>query len=197
MKQAVNALLLGLLCVGLFSNLANAESGKRRKSAPVANTQDSESASNNSSSGRSGGVSGEPDTDGCGLGWQVTDKKTIAASITRGTTNGTVPPSFGMSSGTLGCAKHPFAKRDQAGVVYAATNFDALSLEMARGQGEYLDGFARVFGCSDAKVSEFNHMVQTQYRTISEGGKANAVRLYLNVKKQVQIDPVLHAHCSA
>ncbi|MBI3544523.1 MAG: DUF3015 family protein [Deltaproteobacteria bacterium] len=127
---------------------------------------------------RSGAVAGEPDTDGCGLGWQVTSSKTIIGSITRGTTNGTIPPSFGMTSGTLGCRKHPFTKRDQAGAVYAVSNFDQLRIEMAEGRGEVLEGFARTIGCDDAAA--FGQMTQKNYRAITE--KASAVRMFLNVK---------------
>ena len=42
-------------------------------------------------------------SDGCGLGSEVTQKKSLLATTTRGTTNGTIPPAFGMTSGTIGC----------------------------------------------------------------------------------------------
>src|SRR4051812_42927982 len=82
----------------------------------------------------------QPDTDSCGLGWQVTQKKTLSAKTTRGTTNAFVPPTFGMTTGTIGCAQHPLSKRDVEGALYATTNFDELSVEMAEGQGEFLKG---------------------------------------------------------
>lgn len=146
---------------------------------------------------RSGAVAGEPDTDGCGLGWQVTAKKTIIASITRGTTNSIVPPSFGMTSGTLGCAQHPFTKRDEQAAVYAMTNFDSLTIDMAEGKGEYLEGFARTLGCQDQALGEFSRMTQSNYRSISEGGKASAVKMMNHVKDQIRQNPVLSAACSA
>ncbi|MBI3558061.1 MAG: DUF3015 family protein, partial [Deltaproteobacteria bacterium] len=143
--------------------------------------------------GPSGGVPGEPDIDGCGLGWQVTDSQTIIGAITRGTTNGTVPPSFGMTSGSLGCKKVPFTKRDQAGAAYAATNFDALRLEMANGRGETLEAFARTMGCDDTVA--FGRMTQKNYGTLLDG-QTSPVRMLFKVKQQIQLDAALSASCA-
>ena len=38
-------------------------------------------------------------TDSCGLGWHVTQDKSLLATVTRSTTNAVVPPTFGMTSG--------------------------------------------------------------------------------------------------
>ncbi|MFM8315218.1 MAG: DUF3015 family protein [Deltaproteobacteria bacterium] len=63
------------------------------------------------SSASSGSVGlNDAGTDSCGLGWQVTQKKSFLATTTRGTTNAFVPPTFGMTFGTIGCDKHSFAK---------------------------------------------------------------------------------------
>lgn len=50
-------------------------------------------------------------SDGCGLGWEVTGEKTMLATTTRGTTNAFVPPTFGMTSGTIGCETHRFVQK--------------------------------------------------------------------------------------
>jgi len=85
-----------------------------------------------------GGISPNSGTDSCGLGWQVTEKKSLLGTFTRGTTNAFVPPSFGMSTGTIGCESHPVSKADGKGVEFVAQNYDTLRLEMAAGQGENL-----------------------------------------------------------
>ena len=51
--------------------------------------------------------------DSCGLGWEVTDKKTYTATTTRATTNFFVPPVFGMTTGTLGCEKLEIGSNDK------------------------------------------------------------------------------------
>ncbi len=59
-----------------------------------------------------------PTVDSCGLGWQVTDKKTYTATTTRGTTNAFIPPTFGMTTGTIGCEKLDIGKNDKEAADY-------------------------------------------------------------------------------
>ena len=131
-------------------------------------------------------------TDSCGLGWQVTQKKSFLATTTRGTTNAFVPPSFGMTFGTIGCDKHSFAKNEEAGVTFALANQENLSIEMAKGEGEFVDGFAQALGCQN--VAAFGHMAQVKYTDIvQENG--SAIQMYKNVKQQIAQDPALSASC--
>ena len=134
-------------------------------------------------------------TDSCGLGWQVTDKKSFLATTTRGTTNGFIPPTFGMTSGTIGCEQHTFAKNDMNAVVYAATNIEPLSVEMAEGRGEFLQAFARTLGCDDSVMASFGQMTQQNYGTIMSG--QNGVEVFKNVKKQISKNPVLSNSCKS
>src|SRR5271170_3615642 len=114
MKTALfTVLVLSLSSAVALAQDSDAPKHHKKKAAPAAQPASTPSAE---TSERSGAVAGEPDTDGCGLGWQVTDKKTIIGSLTRGSTNSFIPPSFGMTSGTLGCRKHEFSMRDQEGV---------------------------------------------------------------------------------
>jgi len=137
-------------------------------------------------------VSPNEGSDSCGIGWQVTNKKTFLGTTTRGTTNSFVPPTFGMTSGTIGCQSHTFAKNEESAVKYAATNFDELKIEMAEGQGEYLTAFARTMGCNAAAASEFSHMTQVKYEAITTGGSLD---FYENVKKEIKASPALSAGC--
>jgi hypothetical protein len=122
-------------------------------------------------------------SDGCGLGWQVTNKKSFLATTTRQSTNSVVPPSFGMSSGTIGCDQHSFAKRDVDAMNYVATNYESLKVEMAEGSGEFLQSFASVMGCTDSAA--FGKMTQKNYRTIvGEGNSSTAI--FNNVKSELK-----------
>ena len=138
-------------------------------------------------------VTSEPDTDSCGLGWQVTKKKTMFGTTTRATTNGFVPPTFGMTSGTIGCAQHPFAKNEQAAATYAMVNYDRLSIEMAEGHGAYLNGLARSMGCSD--VQAFGKMTQSHYQELLPQGQDSAVKMFQNLKQQIKSDGALSSNC--
>lgn len=120
----------------------------------------------------------EDKSDGCGLGWQVTNKQSFLGTTTRGTTNGFVPPTFGMTSGTIGCAQHSFAKKDVPAAQYVVANFEPLSIQMAEGTGEYVDGLATELGCADRAA--FGRQVQKNYRTLMN--KADAVQLFVRVK---------------
>ena len=139
--------------------------------------------------------SSEDKSDGCGLGWQVTKNHTMIATTTRGTTNGVVSPTYGMTSGTLGCDQHSLAKRDQAAALYAANNYESLSTEMAEGKGEYLQGFARTLGCNDASLNTFGKMTQSNYGSLSDS--KNGFELIKSVKDQIKQNPTLSANCNS
>jgi len=129
---------------------------------------------------------------GCGLGWQVTKKRTMIATTTRGTTNGFVHPSYGMTSGTIGCEQHSFAQEDRPAAAYVASNQEQLKMEMAEGRGEYLSAFARTLGCSDADLGAFGQMTQKNYESIVDDSSENMLK---NVKREMQKDSKLNG-CS-
>ena len=119
-------------------------------------------------------------TDSCGLGWMLIHRKSMFGTTTRSTTNVTVPPTFGMTSGTSGCDAHPLIKRDLPTVEYMASNFEPLVIEMANGRGEYLAGLAHMMGCAD--VAAFGAMTQAEFAALLPTG-SDAVSLYLGVKR--------------
>ena len=118
-------------------------------------------------------------SDGCGLGWQVMDGHTILATTVRGTTNAFVPPTFGMTSGTIGCEKLEIAAKDMEKAQYAVTNFETLKLEMAAGQGETLDAFAQVMGCES---QNFSKMTKDNFNQIYSSSETSAVEMFKNVQ---------------
>ena len=116
-------------------------------------------------------------SDGCGLGWQVTSKKSFLGTSTRSTTNGIIPPTFGMTTGTIGCDKHTFALNDMPAVNYVASNKDALMIEMAAGKGENLSALAQTLGCTDTNA--FAAKAQAGYANLVN---SSSVEFYKNVK---------------
>ena len=127
-------------------------------------------------------VKGADVIDGCGLGWQVTESRTMMGTTTRGTTNMTVPASFGMTSGTMGCEKIDFAKKDQKPATFVATNFSNLKSELAEGGGDYVVGVVESFGCSN--VAELSQKVQKNYSSVVASAK-DAKELFYNLKKEI------------
>lgn len=119
--------------------------------------------------------------DGCGLGWEVTADKTMIATTTRGTTNSFVPPTFGMTSGTLGCDEFDgFASVERENLEYVAQNFETLRGELARGSGEYVDAVAKGFNC-DAKT--FGQHVQSNFEAVVIPAQ-NGIELFKNLQNE-------------
>lgn len=132
-------------------------------------------------------------SDSCGLGWQVTNKKSFLATTTRGTTNAFVPPTFGMTSGSIGCDQHSLAKLDMPAAQFVATNYDAVLLDMANGRGETLQALARTMGCKDAAVSAFGEMTRREFSNLSNA--STSVEMIKAIRTEIKKDAAL-AGCS-
>jgi hypothetical protein len=138
-------------------------------------------------------VSPNGGSDSCGLGWQVTKSKTLMGTFTRATTNAYLSPTWSMTSGTSGCEKHDFAKKDSETVKYVASNFYSIKADMAEGQGEYLTGLARLLGCDDTAVLGFGTATQKSFKSITTG--ADAYQTLQNVRSVISKDPSLSRGC--
>ncbi len=119
--------------------------------------------------------------DGCGLGWEVTDKETYLGTTTRVTTNITVPPTFGMTTGTLGCKQLDFAVNEREAVNFVAQNYPSLKQQLATGQGEYVEALVEVMGCGNNVEA-----VRANYNTVVAPAQ-NGVELYKNLKASMCI----------
>ena len=129
-------------------------------------------------------MAGADTLDGCGLGWQVTQNRTMIATTTRGTTNAFVPPSFGMTSGTLGCEQISFAANEKQAATFVATNFQTLKSELALGQDEYVSAMIQSFGCSASQVPAISSRIQNSYDSVVAPAQ-NATELFNNLKQSV------------
>ncbi len=131
----------------------------------------------------SGGAT-RPTIDGCGLGWEVTDSKTMMGTSTRGTTNAFVPPAFGMTSGTLGCEQLQFASNNKEAAEFVASNYETLKSELATGKGEYVNAMMESFGCSSQEATDLSAEIQSNYETIVAPAN-NATELYKNLESEI------------
>lgn len=131
---------------------------------------------------------------GCGMGYEVAPKQSLVSSSTRSIVNATFSNTIGMTLGTSGCAKHSIVKNEAKGIHFAEANMNQLAVEMARGNGEFVQGFASVFGCQDS--SAFGSMVQAKYELVLPSTNTSGVELFNNVKAEIKNNAVLASSCS-
>ena len=122
-------------------------------------------------------------SDGCGPGWYIYEDKTILGTSIRGTTNAIIPGQIsGMTSGTSNCAQHDIVKADKLKLHYTANNYELIIAEMAAGQGEFLNEYARVLGCD---AGQFSEMAQRNLESLVPA-EENYQELLNNVKREIQ-----------
>ena len=101
---------------------------------------------------------------GCGLGAMLIGSKPGFTQVFAATTNGLFGnQTFGISSGTLGCAAAP-----SPGVAsaknYVETNRQSFAKDVARGQGETIANLSQLAGCADA--SAVAAKLQANFKTV-------------------------------
>lgn len=141
-----------------------------------------------------GSVFAADSSSGCGMGYSIAPKQSLVSSSTRTLVNATFSNSVAMTLGTSGCAKHSIVKNDAKGIHFAEANMNQLAFEMARGQGEFVAGFASVFGCQDKAA--FGRMVQNKYEALLPGSNVTGVELYNNVATEIKNNASLVSSCS-
>lgn len=133
---------------------------------------------------------------GCGLGSMIFSKNTIVSQTTAWTTNMVwANQTFGITTGTSNCTANGWVKEDRKEKYFAEANFGSLSVEMARGQGDSLQAFAQVLGCSDDSVSEFGRMTREKYNQIFTSEKTTSMEMLDQVKEQISLHPQLAQAC--
>lgn len=130
---------------------------------------------------------------GCGLGWKVTGRKSLLSSYIRSATNSTTSSTLGMTSGTSGCEYHSIVKNEKKDVHFAEANFHSLMIEMAKGQGEYVTGFALVMGCADNQTSEFSQAAQRNYDQLFPQRGTDPSQLVNDMKSAMTAEGVCQA----
>jgi len=103
---------------------------------------------------------------GCGLGSQViTNQDSVLMQVFAATTNGTSGnQTFGITSGTSGCAKPAkFVSNDKANE-FVAGNMDLLALDMSNGGGEALTTLATLLNVSNPET--FASVLQANFEKV-------------------------------
>jgi hypothetical protein len=140
-------------------------------------------------------IRADDQSSGCGLGWAVTKRKSILSSLVRAYTNVTFSSSFGMTSGTSGCAEHSLVMKDKKMIHYTESNYHQLMQEMAEGEGEFIRTYAHMMGCRGEGEQRFIQTLKKNYSQIytHEGVRPDAV--YEHVKQSVSSSPWWKTSC--
>lgn len=141
-------------------------------------------------------MAANPDTGpGCGLGklaWaEYKGQKEIAPQVLMVTTNGTGMNTFAISSGTSGCTNDGKIMSEHKTTVFASLNFEALTAEMAQGQGEHLASLATLMGVPADRHGEFFAMTQERYTSLVQAGEASPIALVKSLNDAIAGHPVL------
>ncbi len=118
---------------------------------------------------------------GCGLGNQVIkNQDSVAMQIFAVTTNGTSGnQTFGITSGTSGCAKPAkFVSNDKANE-FVAGNMDTLALDISNGQGEALTTLASLLHVSNPDT--FASVLQTNFDKIYTSSDVTSANVIDNI----------------
>ncbi len=105
---------------------------------------------------------------GCGIGTQIwAGQSGLIPKVLAATTNGSFGnQTFGITTGTLGCSSDGVITAANRLPMFAGTNLDQLSAEMAAGQGEALAAMATLYGVAEADRAAFYRMTQQHYAEI-------------------------------
>ncbi|HLG20337.1 MAG TPA: DUF3015 family protein [Bdellovibrionota bacterium] len=102
---------------------------------------------------------------GCGLGSMVFEKNSKVSQVFAATTNGSFgTQTFGITSGTSNCTGGGTVKLDKQQEVFVSMNFETLTNEMSRGQGETLAAFSHLLGCQDS--AQFGKFTQSKFDSV-------------------------------
>ena len=132
---------------------------------------------------------------GCGLGYMLFGKDHPSnrfLQILAVTTNAsTYSQLFGITSGTSGCTEDGMLASAHELGVYAEVNFNNLSHEMAKGEGEYVTAFASLLGATDATRPALVRFFQERYAALFPSSTTTPAEMLETLGRELQQRPDL------
>ena len=135
----------------------------------------------------------------CAVGGFVVNKRTgIIEQLLAFTTNGTffITYAGAITSGTSGCSNSGVIQREFEQQVFVAANYDALSRDIASGQGEHLAAMSALMGCPAALTAEVGRMAQAHFSRLVTGSADPAPALLAELKDELRGHPALSVSCT-
>ena len=125
------------------------------------------------------------DNVGCGLGYIIfKGKDGLLSQTCAATTNGTFGnQTFGITSGTSECEKFSTFTANDKLDKFVSDNMDNLAVDIARGQGEYLNTLAVLLEVPEGERAGFYTKLQTHFSDIYTADTVT----YVDVIKNIEI----------
>jgi hypothetical protein len=125
---------------------------------------------------------------GCGVGTMIFgDKDSLLFEMLATTTNGCFGnQTFGMSSGTLGCAPMKGVVSNEKINLYVADNMDNLAKDIAKGNGEYLETLALLMNVSENEKQVFFTKLQANFNNIYTSSDVKSTEVVKNIEVVLQ-----------
>lgn len=123
---------------------------------------------------------------GCGLGTMMFagNMDSTLFQVFAATTNGSSGnQTFGISSGTLECAKPASFVKNERLEEFVASNMDSIATDMAAGSGESLDTLAELMGVSADQKPGFFAKLQQNFGTIFSSSDVQSAEVIDNIVK--------------
>jgi len=147
----------------------------------------------------SAGFAAADDDIGCGLGTQLWEgEKGLVPKVLGATTNGTFGnQTFGITTGTLGCSQEGVITADARLRMFAGANLDNLARDMAQGQGETLEAFARLMNVQEADKAQFFRFTKAHFPELFADDDATAGEMLASLNRLLAQDPTLSAYAQS
>ncbi|MFW5860878.1 MAG: DUF3015 family protein [Spirochaetota bacterium] len=122
---------------------------------------------------------------GCGLGSMAFgDKDGLLFQLLASSTNGICGnQTFGMTSGTLGCAPMKGIVSNEKINNYVADNMDNLATDIAKGQGEYLNTLAVLMDVPENDRTQLYTKLQSNFSKIYTSENVTSEEIVQNISK--------------
>lgn len=190
MKKIISTILVSLFAV---SSAFAAGTTPAKKAAPAANkigtTLERQTVGGLQNTNR--GFARSYGLAGCGLGSMVMGPK--GGQIFAATTNATGMQTIGITFGTSNCIGTPTAAKADRMDKYIVANKVQLADDIARGEGETIQGLAQLMNCLDA--SGLGWKLQSKFSTIFESHDMAANQITDRIITVVGQDGNLSAAC--
>lgn len=128
---------------------------------------------------------------GCGLGSMAFGKDNGKIQIVAATLNGTGYQTFAITTGTSNCVDDSRT----ASAMYIAVNQEALKKDIARGDGESLNGLSQILKCGDQ--AQLNATLQKNFDSIFPSNAVKSEEVSNHIHATIASEPALKATCSA
>lgn len=128
---------------------------------------------------------------GCGLGSMALGNDNGKIQILAATLNGTGVQTFGITSGTSNCVDSGAT----ASAMYIAVNQESLKKDIARGEGESLNGLSQVLNCEN--TTQLNTTLQQNFSSIFTSSNVKSEEVNANIQALIHSNKELSGSCTA